>query len=258
MRRRLVWLQGAEECGPNRTLAAGGLSLTIDSNTGAISQILFGGRDWYNPGVPVSDYVFALGGTVWHWYLQGGSGTTRVCGSPSKLSVDNYAEVPIPVKRVYTLNGDNAFIVKTSFTNTTESPLLIEFAETFDPDQDWDLNESFDTKNRIVSIGGISATRATGVASTYTVIMGSPNVESVVDASGPNGGYFRIDSLPYLQNFLSNPHDAQDAQEDMGIHCGFRKTLDVGETYTFTMLQGFGVTIGSAESAFIAALATVS
>lgn len=254
-----------QTCGPNRILDNGSLRISFDGDYAAISRVLFGGRDWYNPGTPVSNYVIAINQNFYDFdtYSNGNTGTynplARVCGSPSKISADSFIFWEnVSIERVYSLaKGANAFIVKTTFKNNSESPVLVEFAETFDPDQDFDFNSNFNTRNSIITLGGILAARAIGEDTSYTVIMGSPNSESVVEAAGDGRGFFEIDNYSRLVQFLNNPQNGQGIVDDLGIHCGFRRTLAANETYTFSMVQGFGTTISEAENSFLAAISQI-
>jgi hypothetical protein len=258
MRRRFVYFQSA--CGPNRTLSNGQLSLTINDNSGAISELLFGGSDWYNPGRPGAYFAIAFGDD---FYLFTESQTTpeaKVCGSSSFISA-TYRELPLKVERRYTLASDaNAFFVRTTIKNQTEDPVALRLAESFDPDQDIDQGGDFLTLNRLRELAEIPVTQATGLDTTYTVIMGSPTPGAVVEAAGgsntdpPKVGYFLIETLQELDDFLDNPQNAEGRRGDLGIHCGITKTLAPAETFTFTMLQAFGLTVAAAEAAFLAAL----
>jgi hypothetical protein len=256
-----------EVCGPNRVLSNGALSISFDGDYGAISQVLFGGRDWYNPGTPVSDYAIAINGDffLFSTYANGYVDTpdetlARVCGNraKTKITVDRFSRWSnVDIKREYQIIG-NAFIVRTTFTNKSDSPISVEFAETFDPDQDLDIDGSFLTKNSIIIVDGISAAQAVGDVTDYTVIMGSPNAESVVEAAGDRRGFFQIFDYSDLQTFLSDPQDGGGVIDDLGIHCGFSITLEVSSSYTFAMVQGFGVTTDAAATSFTNALSRIA
>ena len=246
-------------CGENRLLSNGSLQLLLSEN-GAISQVLFGGSDWYRPGTPVSDLAIAINGDLDVVSAFTTTATAEVCGDDGRVVAGNFEATidyeEFPMFREYQLLG-NAFRVDTYISNQSSGNALIEMAETFVPSQDLDQGFNLNTQNRLRTIGSNRVVQSTGANTTYTVLMGALEPEAILhDGHSFDTSIFAIGSLGQLRQFLNFPIVSSTAPQttNNGIHCGIRQTLLPGDCFRFTMLQGFGLTVGQAEQSFLNAI----
>ena len=264
-------------CGTNRLLTNGALSLLINNESGAISQVLFGGADWYRPIAAVSDLAIMVDDFfdlitaasdndpdgVFSFFET--TATSSVCGDSSRVVSSDYeGEIDyskFPLFREYEAFSENAFKVNTYMANKSGSSVTIKLAETFDPDQDFDVAGETLTRNSIRTIDGTRVAQARGAITDRTVIMGSPDEGALIE-SGDSGNYavFQIFNDRQLEFFTSSPQVAEGPESaiDLGIHCGIERIVPPGGCFRFTMIQAFGLTVGEAEEAWAAAISSVS
>ena len=246
------------------TLNNGSLSFTVRSDNGAIKSAIFGGKDFFNPGTPVSNWglqagvdtsTFALNSTV------GGIGTpVTVSGSGSSATVAGtfaLGGVNFGFTRRYDLiAGQNAVRVTTAFTNNAATSQTLSYFDTFDPDQDdpasyYTFNDVYTSGSTRLARGSASSNGTAGGTPALSFVIGTNDASATLAAGSP----FALDSGTTLNSFFASPFDGNGAFVDAGVHVGLQKSLAAGGSYTFATSFAFGVDPASANAAAIASLA---
>ncbi|MGR8930181.1 MAG: hypothetical protein ACU836_06020 [Gammaproteobacteria bacterium] len=247
-------------------LSNGELEVAVRSDNGAIDKVNFGGTDWYNPGSPISDWGLQIGGDSSTFRLnptQGGSGISIATATPSNdlmlatiIGTYSVSGNDVAVTRNYSiLNNVSALQVVTTLTNDSSDSLELRLFDTYDPDQGFSLNRSYDTYMDVTSINVNQSDLSLGQAwidapKPLSVSMGSTDPGVIIASGGP----FSISNGDSLNGFFASPSDADASFVDLGMHVGFSMTLSPGESKTVTLVQVYGDTPTNNISDFETAL----
>lgn len=218
------------------TLTDGDLSVDIREDNGAIGTLLFGGRDFYNPGTPVSDWILQVDtdtSTFSSNTTTGGNpiGVRSVTADGDSVSVlaDYVAGgAKVRVERSYSLiSGADTLRTTTTLTNFGQD-LTLALVDTFDPDQAAD--PFFETLNDIDN----GTARSIG-----------PNGFTVEFSGLPSS--YRSDDLGIFsgrdlnQFFANEPFDPDGAVQDIGVSLGVRELIASGDSLTVSFDQVYSI-----------------
>lgn len=227
----------------------GALTLDIREDNGAIETVTFGGTDWFNPGTPVSDWGFDIGGINFTTMNTSGSGlsATVVDLGTSIRSTSSFSSIAgdFNIIRDYSLvSGFDAFTVSTQFVNTGSTTLDLRTFDTFDPDPGTNLGSGPRTFMDVATIDGfdVALSSITAPTSLATALWGNYDVTA-------SGEPFEIDSSSDLSGVFASPFDANGAFTDRGMHTASAFTLEIGESAAFSYTMGFGTDYADATSA---------
>lgn len=244
----------------------GSLTVEINDDNGAIDQLLFGGSDWYNPGVPVSDFGMQVGALTSSFRRNTTTGNeginiTFVSSGPTitATGVYNAAGVSVDVTRQYSLlAGQNVLRVATTLTNrgpTTVNNLRL--FDTADPDPVVAASGGITRNDRTLLAGGTVLE-----SEAFPANAPIPLRLTTIWGFAPTGGYaFGIGGLGVLSGddlntlFNTGGNDPDRAAQDIGMALGEEFTLASGETATTSYFQAYGLTRADARDAFAAAVA---
>ena len=171
-------------------LTNGALTVDIRADNGAIDSATFGGRDFFNPGTPVSDWGLQIDVDTNSFRFNDTSGLigipVSVVGAGSSAQVIGVYAVSGAnlgfIRRYELVSGLNAVSVTTEFTNYASTPITFSYFDTFDPDQD--SPPSSGTFNDVYSA---SLTRlASGAKSSNSAASGTPTLTFIAATKDPN------------------------------------------------------------------------
>lgn len=233
-------------------LTNGSLTVDIRTDNGAIDTVLFGGTDYFNPGIPVSDFGLQNGTNTSTFVVNTTDGITMQPVSVSGVNVVTGTftggGANVSFARSYSLvPGLNVLRVATGFTNHG-SPLTLSYFDAFDPDQGTNLGLGPPTYNDVFGLAGgrVGQARINGGGLQHTVIAGSLDPRVTVASGNP----FFIRDGNTLNNFFAAPFDGNDTFADEGTHIGLRTSLGSGQSTSFTYDLAFGLTPADAQFAF--------
>ncbi|WP_424101789.1 PEP-CTERM sorting domain-containing protein [Moorena producens] len=246
------------------TLSNGSLEVTIREDNGAIDTVLFDkmtffASDFFNPGIPVSDFGFQ-NGTNTSTFVRN---TTRdftqqpvsVSSSGDSVSVTGTytgGGANVDFTRTYSLVPDfNVLSISTEFVNNG-SDVALRYFDTFDPDQGVDQGNGVSTFNDVLSLSTDAGLATVGQATEQdglTVVLGSLDPDVTVASGNP----FQISNGFSLNNFFNAPFDGNGAFIDRGTHIGIELLLAAGESGSFKYHHAYGQSITEAQEQFILA-----
>ena len=247
------------------TLTNGSLDVTIRSDNGAIDGIMFDNQtfhssDFFNSGIPVSDFGFQNGADTSTFVRNTTTGFTQqlvdvTSTAESVVVTGTYTGggANLDFTRTYSLvNGVNALRIKTDFVNNG-SAIALRYFDTFDPDQGIDQGNGFQTFNDILNLNTPAGNAIVGQATELdglTVVLGSLDANAIISA-GPD---LSINTGSELNSLFSNPFDPNGTFADLGTHIGgIEFLLGDGATGSFEYLHGYGKSVEEAQQAFIKA-----
>ncbi|PZD70707.1 hypothetical protein C1752_10222 [Acaryochloris thomasi RCC1774] len=221
------------------TLTDGDLSVDIREDNGAIGTLLFGGRDFYNPGTPVSDWILQVDtdtSTFSSNTTSGGNpiGVRSVTADGNGVSVlaDYVAGgSKVRVERNYSLiSGADTLRTTTTLTNFGQD-LTIALADTFDPDQA--AGEPlffFGTRNDIDN-GTARSIGPNGFTVEFSGLPSSYNSNDLGIFSGEDLNQF----------FANDPFDPNGTIGDIGVSLGVRELIASGDSLTVSFDQAYSL-----------------
>jgi hypothetical protein len=151
--------------------------------------------------------------------------------------------------------GLNALQISATITNRGLASFSVSQFDTFDPDQAYGVIPgpislaSFETYNDVFGLAGGRVGQAsinTSNGSKLTVLIGSLDSRAVIASGDP----LQLGSGADVNDFFQNPADADGLLDDEGTHIGFRQTLNVNDSTTFTYIMAFGANPNDAQQAF--------
>ncbi|MBD2577575.1 hypothetical protein [Oscillatoria sp. FACHB-1406] len=251
---------GLNPAAPAATLTNGALTIDIREDNGAIARVSFGNSDFFNPGMPISDYGFQNGTDTSTFWLNSTTGWTQqpvtVSNRPKSVIVTGTyrgGNANVDFTRTYSLiSGLNVLRVETKFVNRGDD-VALRYFDTFDPDQGVDRGNGFETYNDTYNLstdaGVARVARATELGG-LTVAIGSISPEAII---GQTTG-IAIGNGASLNNFFGAPLDGNGIFADFGSHVGaFKMLLKAGELKSVTYDQAYGQSPEEANRTFIAA-----
>lgn len=232
-------------------ITQGALSANIDNTNGAISNVSFGGTEFYRQGTFVSDFGYQVGtntGTFQRNTAGGslGTGPVTVTAMNATTVVVTGASNGVAFTRTYSaVPGLDVLRTAVTLTNTTSGTITnFRAFEAFDPDQG--IPSTFSTLNDVFPLVGIPVSQAS-VGSGLTVVAGGlGGITGFLNNLG-------IFSGGDLNSFFGGPLDPNGASGDIGFAFGFQQTLAPGQTVGYTFDQAFGTTPQNAQNAFVSA-----
>jgi len=235
------------------------LTVGIRTDNGAINGVTFGGSDYYNPGIPVSNWGLQSGTATSSFVLNtttGGAGQSVTVASvgESVIVTGTYTGggADVDFTRTYALVPDRDVLrISMVFVNYG-ADLTLSLFDTLDPDQGVDQGHGNETYNDVFLLSTQLGTARVGRAAEsggLSVVMGSRHPSVAVASGSP----FRISTGSLLNGFFSAPHDGDGAFADEGTHVGLRAFLASGSSIMFTYDQAYGPTPEKARDEFLAA-----
>ncbi|MCU0245874.1 MAG: hypothetical protein MUC42_04830 [Bryobacter sp.] len=235
-------------------LTFGGLTVAVN-NAGAISSVVFDGKDYFNAGTPVSNWGVMVATSVNTFRLNtvgGGAGVpVSVTEFPDRYEVQGTytaGGANIRVRRTYALVPGLTVLRIVTVLENLGSTITFNLFETYDPDQDYNagsFSTYLDSTNRQTGAGPARIFTAAGSVTGYSVVGGTRDPNVRVDTAN-----FQIASGVTLNNIINNPGDSNGAIVDLGGNLATRFVLSAGASYTFQSDLAFGATLLSALSAF--------
>jgi hypothetical protein len=135
-------------------ISLGGLSVDINTGNGAIDSAALSGTEYYAHGYFVSDWMIQLNENPATYALNDNHNDGNAIGVPlSGVSCDasscsvTAAFMGIEITRTYAVLAGNVLRTSTTLKNTGSSPVLVQLADAFDPDQGIPGGFDFDTFN---------------------------------------------------------------------------------------------------------------
>lgn len=222
------------------TLSGSGLSVEIREDNGAIDSFVFGSSDFFNQGAFVSDFGASVDGSFFLNTTTGDGSGFSVSEADGNVSASG-AFGDLNVQRNYTLDASAPVLrITTTLINTRATDLLVNFFETFDPDQGVDVGGSFSTLNDVTTTAGghtVATSTATG-ATPLAAVLGGTDFDAL-----EAGNVFQIDSLTDLDDVLYTPVDSNGGSGDDGQHIVYSFNLTAGESVTFDTFLAAGSTL---------------
>jgi len=238
------------------TLSNGPLTVDIRTDNGAINRVLFGGSDYYNPGIPVSNWGVQAG-TVTATYVNnttaGGTGlNVTVAGDGSSVTVTGAYTVggaDVDITRRYSLvAGWDVLRVTTTFVNAGPE-VTLRYFDTLDPDQGVDQGRGSGTYNDVFNLQtqlGMGRVAQATEPGGLSVVMGSLQGSVIVASGNP----LSIRDGGQLNALFDLPYDGDGQFEDNGAHVAVPVDLPAGATVRFVYDQAYGPTPQGARGAF--------
>jgi len=238
-------------------LSNGQLSIDIREDNGTIDTALLNGKDFFNDGIPVSDWGMQNGTDTTSFVFNDTEGVTQqpvtVASTATTVTVTGTYTAGgsnVAFSRVYRIfEGVNALTVVTALTNNATSTINLRYFDSFDPDQGSPLGLGPGTVNDVLVQSGIPVARSTAT-NDLTFTIGSIFGESSILASG---NPFQINNGALLNGVVTAPFDGNGATADNGQHLVYVRSIAPGQTVVTHGVLAFGDTNVEAITDFVIA-----
>lgn len=227
------------------TLTDSGLTVDIRDDNGAIDTFSFGGLDFFNPGIPVSDFGARIDGAFFSNDTSGNGTGFFVTSDTDSVTAAGFFGT-LSVARTYTIDALAPVLkITTTLLNVAGVSTSVDFFETFDPDQN-----DFTTTNDVTTTAGGNLV-STAIGNTdFTSVLGSTLAPTAIEA----GGVFEIDSSFALDDALLSPVDGNGSAADLGQNLIHSFTLAGGESVTFDTFLAAGSSLADGLANYDAAV----
>jgi hypothetical protein len=245
------------------TITNGTLTVDIRTDNGAIDLVRFpgpSGSDFYNPGLPVSNFGLQVGSNTGTFSLNtvtGGTGIpVSVSSTPTSVTVTGTFN-GVNFSRVYTLvPGLNVLRATTTYSNPGASAVSLSSFDTFDPDQGVGQGAGNATTNDVLNLptgsGNATVAQASSTGTPPLTVVAGEVIPGTTAGFGAGTSPFGLGIFngSQLNQFFSTPFDPNGTTADIGFAVGNQFTVGAGQSLTLNFDQAFGLNPTDAQQQF--------